>query len=320
MTELITSMGEILIDFLPIDEGGRTVGFRMHPGGSPMNVAVGVARLGQPTAFAGKAANDFFGRYLRSFIEQEGIDTRFLVPADATTTLAFVADEDGEPAYAFYREGAADTLLRPGELPAAMFDETRALHVGSIGLLSGTTPSAVVAAAERLKGRALIQFDPNVRPGLVRDEVAYRATIQRLFELADVVKISSVDLHWLLPDLALDAALEYILKRGPALVVVTQGSQGILAGRAGQPPVEVPVFSVRVADTVGAGDTFDAGILAGLAERDALSREAVLALSSGELGAVMRFAAAAAAINVTRPGANPPKRAEVEQFLQQHGR
>jgi fructokinase len=316
MADLITCMGETLIDFLPIEEDGRAVGFRMHPGGSPMNVAVGVARLGQPTAFAGKAATDLFGRTLRAFVEGEGIDTRFLLPDDALSTLAFVAYEDGEPSYAFYGEGAADTLLAPGELPQAMFDETRALHVGSISLLRGTTPAAVLDAAERLKGRALIQFDPNIRPGLVKDEPAYRATIRRLLELADVVKISTVDLAWLLPDLAAAAAIDNILKHGPALVVVTQGSKGVLAKRPGESAaMEVPAFSVKVADTVGAGDTFDAGILAGLAERGALLREAVLALPPGELRATLRFAAAAAALNVTRPGANPPRRDEVARFL-----
>lgn len=316
MADLITCMGEILIDFLPIEEKGRTVGFRMHPGGSPMNVAVGVARLGQPTAFAGKAANDLFGRTLRAFVEGEGIDTRFLLPADALSTLAFVAYEDGEPAYAFYGEGAADTLLAPGELPQAMFDETRALHVGSISLLRGTTPAAVLDAAERLKGRALIQFDPNIRAGLIKDEPAYRATIKRLFELADVVKISTVDLAWLLPDLAHTAAIDYILKHGPALVVVTQGSKGVLAKRPGESvTMAIPAFSVTVADTVGAGDTFDAGILAGMAERGALSREAVLALAPEELRATLRFAGAAAALNVTRAGANPPRRDEVARFL-----
>jgi len=321
MSGLITCMGEILIDFLPIEEEGRTVGFRMHPGGSPMNVAVGVARLGQPTAFASKAASDIFGRYLRAFVEGEGIDTRFLLPADAPSTLAFVAYEGGEPAYAFYGEGAADTLLTPGELPRELFDETRALHVGSISLLRGTTPGAVLAAVERLKGRALIQFDPNIRAGLVRDEAGYRATIKRLLELADVVKISSVDLTWLLPDIAShEAAIDYILRHGPALAVVTHGGEGVIAKRAGDRSANhVPSFPIRVVDTVGAGDTFNAGILAGLAERDALSRAALAELSPAELRATLRFAGAAAAVNCTRAGANPPRRDEVEQFLARHG-
>ncbi|HEX9442024.1 MAG TPA: PfkB family carbohydrate kinase, partial [Roseiflexaceae bacterium] len=132
MPNLITSIGEILIDFLPIVERGETTGFRMHVGGSPYNVAMGVARLGQPVAFASKVATDFFGRHMRAHVEREGIDTRFLLNADAQSTLAFVAYEEGEPAYSFYGDSAADTLLSPGELPQALFDETRILHFGSI--------------------------------------------------------------------------------------------------------------------------------------------------------------------------------------------
>src|SRR5262245_47069216 len=131
MSTFITSIGEILIDFVPIEERGATVGFRMHAGGAPFNVAVGVARLGRPAAFVSKVASDFFGRYLRARVQDEGIDTRFLLDAEAQSTLAFVAMERGEPAYSFYGEGAADTLLTAEELPAALFDETHILHFGS---------------------------------------------------------------------------------------------------------------------------------------------------------------------------------------------
>jgi fructokinase len=314
-------MGEILIDFLPIEEEGRTIGFRMHAGGSPFNVAVGLARLGQPTAFGGKVAIDFFGRFLRSYVAAEGIDTRFLLNAPALSTLAFVAMESGEPTYAFYDEGAADTLLTVEELPDALFAETAILHYGSISLLRGTTPAAILAAAERLKGRALLSFDPNLRPGLVRDETAYRALLARLFALSDIIKVSSVDLAWLLPGRSAEQAAAELLSHGAAVVVVTQGGAGALALRAandGIAALQVPSFAIQVVDTVGAGDTFDAGLLAGLAERDVTSRAALRGLSDEDMLAVMRFAAAAAAVNCMRAGANPPRHVEVEQFLAQH--
>jgi fructokinase len=317
MSKLLTCMGEILIDFLPITEEGRTAGFRMYPGGAPFNVAVGLARLGQPVAYATKIATDFFGRYLQSYADQEGVDVRFLVPAPAQSTLAFVAMEDGEPAYAFYGEGAADTLLTPDELPAALFNETRLLHFGSISLLRGVTPEAVVAAAERLKGRALLSFDPNLRPGLVRDEGNYRALLDRLFALADIVKLSTADLAWLAPGLAPELAAAELRARGPALVVVTQGGTGVLALR-GAERWELPAFPITVVDTVGAGDAFSAGLLAGLADRDVLSREALAALPGDALTEVLRFATAVSALTCTRAGANPPNRAEVASFLQHH--
>lgn len=316
MSSLLTSMGEVLIDFMPIEERGATVGFRMHPGGSLLNVAVALARLGQPTALATKLSTDFFGRQLRSYVEREGIDSRFVLSSDAPSTLAFVAIEHNEPSFTFYGEGAADTLITPDELPQALLEETGALHVGSISLLRGTTPEAVLAAVTKLRGRALISFDPNIRPGLVRDEAGYRELLDRLAGLADVVKISAVDLGWLMPGRSVEDAAAALLARGPAMVVVTRGAEGVYALRTGdEGSYHVRGFSVILADTVGAGDTFNAGLLAGLAERGALSRGAVGLLARDDLLAVLRFAAAAAALNCTRPGADPPRREEVAAFL-----
>jgi len=318
MNRLLTSMGEILIDFLPILADGQTSGFTMHAGGAPYNVAVGMARLGQPTAFAGKVATDLFGRYLRGRVAGEGIDTRFLRDDAGQSTLAFVAQEDGEPVYAFYGDAAADTRLTAAEVPEALFAETSILHCGSISLLRGSTPDAVLATVARLHGRALISFDPNLRPSLVRDEAAYRARLARLFALADIVKISAMDLAWLAPGQPLDRAAADLRAQGAALVVVTQGGAGVLAWR-GADRLQVPAFAVTVVDTVGAGDSFNGGLLAGLAERGILSRAALSALPTADLAATLRFAAAVAALTCARAGADPPTRAEVRAFLIQAG-
>ena len=316
MPDAITSIGEILIDFLPIVEHGATVGFRMHVGGSPYNVAMGVARLGQPVAFAGKIATDFFGRHMRAHVEAEGVDTRFLIEVDALSTLAFVAYEHGEPAYSFYGEGAADTLVTPDDLPQALFDDTRILHFGSISLLRGSTPTAVEYAAKRLKGRALLSFDPNLRPGLVRDEAGYRALLARLFGLADLVKISAADLSWLMPGRPLELAAAALRAYGPALVVVTRGGDGALALRAGDEQIyHTPGVPVHVADTIGAGDSFNGGLLAALYERRATSRAALEALPNDQLAACLRFATTVAAITCSRAGADPPRRAEVDAHM-----
>jgi fructokinase len=313
-------MGEVLIDFLPIDEQGQTVGFRMHPGGSLLNVAVAIARLGHPVAMATKIATDFFGAYLREFVANEGIDTRWLIDEDALSTLAFVAQRDGEPVFTFYGEGTADTLLTPAELPPALLAETSILHIGSISLLRGTTPAAIVAAVEGLKGRALISLDPNLRPAMVKDEPAYRALLAHLFGLADLVKISAADLGWLMPGMALADAARALLAHGPALVAVTSGGSGALAVRAadqGEQPFTVPAYAVKVADTVGAGDSFNGGLLTRLAELGAASRQGLERLADAEVAEALRFAAAVAALNVTRPGADPPRREAVTAFMAQ---
>lgn len=320
MKHLITSIGEILIDFLPIEQHGRTTGFRMLPGGSLMNVAITVARLGQPAAFAGKISRDMFGRFLHEFIVQQGVDTRFVLDSAAQTTLAFVSMPHGEPEYSFYTTDTADTLITIDELPDALFAETRILHFGSIALLRGTTPEAILTAAERLKGQALLSFDPNLRPGLVADEQAYRATLKRAFALADIVKVSSVDLAWLAPQQAIEAVAADILALGPALVVVTRGGEGVFAvWRADNyvQSIALPGFPITVVDTVGAGDSFSGGLLSSLAEANVITRAALEQMPLHQLTASLRFATAVSAITCTRAGADPPDRATVDRFLAQ---
>jgi fructokinase len=314
-------MGECLIDFLPynregqIDKLGWTEGFRMYPGGSPLNIAVGIARSGQPVAFACKIANDYFGRYLRAYIEKEGIDTRYLAHVEGYSTLAFVALEEGNAVFSFYGERAADALMTIDNVPEMLFMETSILHVGSISLLRGTTPTAVLETFERLKGKALLSLDPNIRPDLVRDEQSYRALLQRFFALTDLLKLSDVDLAWLMPGKSVEQGVRELLAQGPALVIVTQGAEGVFAMKSESRPLQVPAFSVAVVDTVGAGDAFCAGILTMLAERRVVSHPALLALSDDDLETILRFALGVAALNCTREGADPPRRAEVEHFL-----
>jgi fructokinase len=311
-------MGECLIDFLPMNthEQDTSTDFRMYAAGSLFNVAMGLARLGQTTAFASKVADDYFGRFLRKHIEAEQIDTRFLaLAAGKQSTLAFVAMENGSPVFNFYGEEAADTLLTLEDLPEALFAETRILHFGSISLLRGTTPKAVLQTVERLHGKALLSLDLNIRPALVQDEPQYRTLLQRLIALADVVKLSDADLAWFRPHLSVEQALSELLTQGPALAVITRGAQGVIAARMSGAMVQVPNFAVQVVDTVGAGDSFCAGLLAQLAERGMITKEAVLEISEATLSEILRFAAAVAALNCMQAGANPPSRAEVERFL-----
>lgn len=311
-------MGEILVDFLPIDEGGQTVGFRIHPGGSLLNVAVAVARLGGRSALVTKTGTDYFGRYLRAHVESEGIDTRWLSEMAAPSTLGFVTLEHGEPDFTFYGEGTADTRLTLDDLSDDLAAETAILHVGSISLLRGSTPATVLAACERMRGKALLSLDPNLRPAMVLDETAYRATLDALIGLVDVVKVSAVDLAWLAPGRDVAEMAVELLDRGPALVAVTRGGAGVLVARRtpdGIVTTAVPGHEVTVVDTVGAGDSFDGGMLTRLAELGVTSRTALEALSEGDLADVLRFAVAVAALNCTRPGADPPRRADVDAFL-----
>ena len=324
MSTLVTCMGESLIDFVPLnltskgvnvsdagdarqeDQGMTLPGsasgtdFRMHAGGSILNVAVALARLGHHVAFAGKIAEDYFGHHLLQTLKTEGVETRFLNTSKGQTALAFVAMEEGEPVYSFYGDGTADTLLTAGDIPENLYQETSILHVGSISLLRGTTPATVLETFERLKGKALLSLDPNIRASMLHNEAAYRALLQRLIALTDILKLSNVDLAWLLPGASMEEALQHLCGLGPALVIITQGEKGVMARSGSSQTLFVSTFPVTVVDTVGAGDTFCAGVLARLADDAILSREKVLALTEQELRAVISFASAAAALNCTR--------------------
>jgi fructokinase len=310
---LFAAIGEILIDFTPIVEDRRTVGFRMHPGGSPFNVAVGLARLGGRVEFAAKVSRDFFGRLLLGHLEQEQIGTRFLSRSDAPTTLAFVALERGDPAFSFYQEGAADTLLTPQDLPPEI-GHCQVLHFGSISLLRDPTASTIAGLVDRLRGGPLLSFDPNIRPAQIRDPSAFRHLIDRLLGAADLVKVSAADLRWLAPGRSREDAAGEILDQGPALVVVTLGADGCLA-YSKRLTCHLPAPRVEVVDTVGAGDAFTAGLLSRLAQRDVISREALDAAEPQALEDALRFALATATISCRLSGADPPRRDEVERFL-----
>ncbi|WP_165774650.1 carbohydrate kinase family protein [Candidatus Viridilinea mediisalina] len=314
MERLLVCLGEILFDFLPIERDQEPNSFRLQPGGGPFNVAVGLARLGQPTAFVGKVGADYFGRRLRRSVRAEGIDDRWLRSAAAPTTLAFVAIEDGEPVFSFYGAGAADTLLEADELPAEFFERTGLFHFGGISLLHGTTPAAALAAAEGLRGRALVSLDINVRPLLISDEAAYRATVQRAIAACDLLKLSVADVAWLAPGVNPNDYALAQLAQGPTLIALTQGDAGVSSLRYlnGQlERLEQPSFKVEVADTVGAGDAFTAGLLDALANHAIFERTALATMPTADLRAALRQGAATAALTCTRPGADPPKRAEL---------
>jgi fructokinase len=308
----VTAIGEILVDFTPIVEQGRTVGFRMHLGGSPCNVAVALARLGVPVEFVGKVSTDFFGRFLVDVLTREGVGTRFLTRTDAPTTLAFVAVEDGEPSFLFYGTGTADTLLAPDDLPPQL--DAPILHFGSISLVRGTTAATVAGLVTRMQRRCLLSCDPNIRPALVADPPAFRRTLRGLLAASDVVKMSLADASWIFPGRALSDVADEVLGLGAAVVVITRGAAGAYARTAAAAAV-VDAARVSVVDTVGAGDAFTAGLLFALQELGAASRPALEGLTAKTLRHALRVASAAAALTCTRAGADPPYRRDLEAFL-----
>jgi len=308
---MVCVIGEALIDLVlaapAVDESG-TDGYLAHPGGSPYNVAIGLARLGQPTRLLARLSADAFGRQLRAHAEANQVDLSLAVAATEPSTLAVVnLDAQRNATYDFYRNGTADWQWTPAEL-ARIPDDAGWLHTGSLASWTEPGASVIEARLSELRSSCLISYDPNIRPLLLADHDQAITRVERLVGLADVVKVSAEDLAWLYPGKAIDDLLDTWRKRGPALVVVTDGGRGahLLAER----PLTVPAVPVPIVDTVGAGDAFMAGLINALARDGALTRGQASLSDEAALTAVAE-AALVAALTCARAGANPPTALEL---------
>lgn len=306
----IAQLGEALVDFT----GTGPLAFQGHLGGSPFTTAVACARLGQPTGLLTQLSTDLFGEALLRHLRENGVDTRFVLRSDDPTTLAFVEHVGGTNRYAFFRRAAADAAWAPRPLPE-LPPETAFLHFGSISLLQEPAAGAIEAMVAANHGRRVVVLDPNVRPSLVTEPAAYRARFARWLRTTDLLKLSDEDVELLAPGESPAQAADGWLAAGPRAVVITYGGSGAILHRAATPPLEVSAPPVAVVDTIGAGDTFTAGLTTALLQRDVTRPEQLRALSDEVWHEVLRFAAAAAALDCTRAGANPPRLAEVHAFL-----
>ncbi|VTY32903.1 Fructokinase [Xylophilus ampelinus] len=306
----IVFIGESLIDFT----AAGALAFQGHVGGALANSAVAAARLGMPTGFVTQLSTDLFGERLLERFTRDGIDTRFVLRSDAPSTLAFVERTPSSNRYAFYMQGTADTLWAPAELPE-LPDSCRWLHFGSISLLHDPAATRIGEFVEAQRGRRVVLFDPNARPSLIRDPVDWRRRCGRWLAAADLVKMSDEDAQMLAPGRPLHDVAADCLRHGPRAVVITRGAEGATLYRPGAEPFEVSPPPTRVVDTIGAGDTFAAGLTVALLEHGVETAEALESLSMATWSQVLRFAAAAAALNCMREGADPPRRGEVDALL-----
>jgi fructokinase len=315
-TAKVLVIGEALVD-LTVEPGPNNTPLRLlaHPGGSPANVAVGLARLGVPTAFAGRLSATGFGPWLRAHLQTNGVDTALSVTARENASVALVTlDSARVPAYTFYVDGTADWQWRARELPDLPLVDVAAVHMGSLAVALDPGRAALEEWMRALHagGQVFISFDPNVRPTLVDDLPRYRDHIASLVALAHLVKASEEDLAELYPsEDPIDVAARWAAT-GPSTVVVTHGAEGASAVRAdSRGIVRRPAAPLAVVDTVGAGDAFTAGLLAWLGERHALTVARRAAFEDEEVENWLDFANRVAAVTCSRPGADPPRRSEL---------
>jgi fructokinase len=303
---LIVVIGEALVDLVP---HGRPGDYRAHPGGSPFNVAVALARLGHPAALMARMGEHGFGRMLRERAAAEGIDLAAAVRAAELATLAVVSmDRGGRATYDFYLEGTADWQWTAAELNKLPTD-AEILHFGSLAAWTppGSERIDELVGEVRAQNGALVSYDPNVRSTLLGTPSHARGLIERSVRRAHVVKASREDVEWLYPWRSMDAVASAWNALGAALVVVTDGADGATAHRADAAPQHRPGRSIALADTIGAGDAFTAGLLGGLARRNLHAPDALAAISDAALDDVLGEAVLVSSLTCERVGADPPR-------------
>jgi len=313
---MLTVIGETLIDEV-VRPGREAV---PHVGGSPMNVAVGLARLGHPVQFLGRFGKDAYGAMVAAHLKENDVLVPVTPDSRPTSIARAVLDGNGAASYVFTLDWELPAALSgPDGMPNFMLAATTLLHTGSIAAMLAPGADQVFNAVVAAHPSATISYDPNCRPTIIKDVAYARAQAEKFVRLADVVKASDEDLEWLYPGTdPLVAARRWLADggaEGPAVVVVTRGGAGPWAVcAAGEAECAVP--AVKVVDTVGAGDSFMAALLAALVDRelDGAQRRATLrAITAEQLEELIRYAARAAAITVSRAGANPPNRTELQE-------
>jgi fructokinase len=311
---MLLSCGDALVDFLPVKSvDGRDATVPVV-GGSCLNIAVGMARLGAPAGFVGGISTDLFGRMIADHASASQVDLRYVTRSDCQTTLAFVRTIAGEPQYAFYDEATASRnwTYRQGSIP---FDEIEAIHVGSTTLANDNGAAQALAMIEDAAGSTTISFDPNCRPNLVRHKAHYVDQMNAFAAAADIVRMSDVDFEFLYGGNDYAGKARSLIEAGAGLVVVTRGIKGAQAWHGGVGAVEVQAPAVDVVDSIGAGDSFQAALLFALRAIGRIKTRPLSQMNSDELCRVLSFASICAAFTCGRAGADPPRQSDVGAAL-----
>ncbi len=303
---MILCCGEALIDMIPNAVSDGQNGFVPHSGGAVFNTSIALGRLDEHVGLLTGLSSDMFGDQLRQGLAASNVDASYCIQSDRPSTLAFVKLTDGQAQYSFFDENSAGRMIRTGDMPQ-LPETISALFFGGISLACEPGAQAYETLALTAGKSRAVMIDPNIRPSFIEDEDAYRTRLDRMIAVADIVKVSDEDLDWIVAGASnLATKAKDILAKGPALVIVTQGKDGAIGILPTGEMIEVPAKPVKVVDTIGAGDTFNAGVLAKLSQFGVLSKEGLRMLTPDTVKQALIFGGEVAALTVSRAGANPP--------------
>ena len=306
----ITVIGEAIIDLVPGDEPQA---YHAVPGGIPYNVATGLARLGHQTTLMARLGDNGFGRVLRDRARAEGINLDAAPHAAEPATLAVVSlDGMAQASYDFYLDGTADWQWTAEETERAP-EQTAVLHFGSIASWTAPGDEQILALAKSMRGRGdvLVSYDPNVRPRLLVDPGRGQRLVERAIRLAHLAKASTDDVAWLYPGQTADEVARRWTGLGPSVVVITGSADGADAFTRAGGSVHRPALDVSVVDTVGAGDSFTAGLIASLIRQGRHAPAALARCPADQLATALDDAILVASLNVQRRGNDPPTLADL---------
>ena len=307
---MILCCGEALIDMIPEHTNSGRMGYVPHSGGAIYNTSIALGRLGCETALLSGISTDLFGEQLMADMKASGVDSRFVIRSERPSTLAFVQIKQGHAQYSFFDENSAGRMLKPDDLPNSVAIVS-ALYFGGISIACEPGADTFLKFAESYSQNLTMMLDPNIRPSFIQDEDRFRSRLYKMIRLADIVKVSDEDLNWLIKGAhSLEEKAQQLKSYGPKIVILTRGSAGATAWLSGSRSVSVDSIKTDVVDTVGAGDTFNAGVMASLSDAGWLTKMQIKNITSDAIEAAMRFGARVAAATVSRAGANPPWRSD----------
>ena len=293
--------GEVLIDLIPD-------GLKRKPivGGGPANTAKALSKIGIDIQFIGGISSDKYGQIAKEILVESGVKLDYVKYSDKPTCLAIVSlSESGSASYEFVIENTATFDFTPDWLPNPQSERPSLLHIGTLATVIESGASILFEWAQSVAKVAPIVFDPNIRPAVISDRKQYLMQVERWVSISSAVKVSNEDIKWLYPSLEIEQVVDNWLAKGPSLIVVTYGDKGLVGYRVGE-KVSVDAVKVAVADTVGAGDTVGAILV------EAIVKDGLSSLSGVRLEMMLKRAAEAAAVTVSRSGANPPTLKEIE--------